>query len=239
MKTLLLLLCMTASIFAIDTSKVLTTETKDETTIVTAQAPTLKVGEEAYIVRKLQDGTSIIGFHCLLKSQQDTLATFYCEKFDGISQEAMPKINFQAQVGDTLVLNPMKKRALIITTSQNKYLKLRDYFKEYNLVHPDLFAASLYEESNPLPTRHDFQNFCKQYYVATLIFDLADGIKTANCQSFEILQTFRKKSLDEHKQMKPFFHRLDTITPGFWNWFGATEIEDFHTYYKELLNDVN
>lgn len=235
MKKLLLSLLFLSSLISSEISTVLKVKKLDDKTIITTEAERVRVGESALIIRELSTGDKLIGFSCEVTKAVSTMAVLSCEKFEGLAQDAMPVISFDAKVGDIVVLNPLSNRALIIAKSLDGYLKTKQEFKNYQLVHPDLLAITLFNNDNPFPKKEDFKNFCDEYYISNIIFDFSTTREIVNCQTFKMIDSFEKKRGEGKEIMKPFFHRLAKIETSFWD-FGKEEIDSFDTYYKGVID---
>jgi hypothetical protein len=192
----------------------------------------------AIVIRVVSSGDEIVGYKCDVVDKKNIETTLRCVKHNGFLQEAMPKIHFDIKIQDKVIISPLGKRAVIIAPTQNVYLQTKKKLKGYEFISSDLLASPLFSEDNPFPEREDFTKLCKRYLIGSLIFGFEKQTAIVDCGTFtQIKEIPNNFSIDKKDIIKPFFHRLEKIETGFWHWFGSEDIEDFDTYYKELLND--
>ncbi|MEF3192512.1 MAG: plasminogen-binding N-terminal domain-containing protein, partial [Campylobacterales bacterium] len=155
--------------------------------------------------------------------------------YTALTNTSMPSIKPEPKVGDQLVQAPYRHRAIIIAPTLKHYQESAQAHPNLELVHPDLFAAALNKEGEPIPKRSHFEKFCSAYGIGVVVFALEGHETTVACPSFEHLQirTTQIKS-DANETIKPFFHRLGEIKRGLFD-FGSSDIGLFTPYYDQLI----
>ena len=135
--------------------------------------------------------------------------------------------------GDRVRIGLLGKSMSIIAPDQKRYMEVRALRPDVFWIHPDIFGVALKEEGNPVPEKKDFQQFCKENVIGTLVFALDDAVYDVDCVSFKVID---KKLLpyQSEKAEKPFYNRVGDIERGFFD-FGQETIGDFSPYYKSIL----
>jgi hypothetical protein len=193
----------------------------------------IKDGESAYIIRDFTYNQKVIINRCIVETN-GSLQKLNCEGFNELYQPSLTNVQAKIKKGDRVVVGLLSKSAMIIAKDYNSYDEVSNLKIDYILLHPDLFALILYDDDNINPTRDDFRKFCKDNFIERLIFTFSDGLYEVDCFSFKTIKINPKFQTKTKKFKKPFYHRLEDIEAGFFD-FSSEEIEDFDKYYKKLL----
>lgn len=220
------------------TAKVEEVVKKDkDKTYITADNKEAKVGMSAIVIRTVSTGDELVGYKCETTKKEEENLELECSVHNGFEQEAMPTIYFDIKKGDKVVFSPLGKRAAIFAPTQNVYIQTKNMLKGYEFVSSDLLAAPLFSDDNPFPQKEEFNKFCENYLVGSLVFGFTNKTTVVDCSTFAVIEEIPNSfTIDKKERVMPFFHRLEKIETGFWDWFGDEEIKSFDTYYKGLID---
>lgn len=154
-----------------------------------------------------------------------------------LEQNALPTGNWVPTAGDKVVLGYNYHRALLIAPNPSVYKKVTTFHKERKWVHPDIFTTILSSHGHPSPLVEDFTSTCRTNNIGTVSFVFDKSIISVDCQSFKIIQN-KTISLKTDEIQLPFYTRITHIEA---NWFGEgnDEVEDYNTYYVDLIAENN
>jgi len=165
------------------------------------------------------------------KGSQTTLQLY---KFDAISNTKLPNIKTKPQVGDRVILGHLYKRVLPIVPNIETYEKVKNSLHDILLIHPDIFAAELAKEKEPLPKVENFRNMCKKMSIGLVLFVFKDGSDFVDCESWEKVYHLDISSVNKDL-VTPFYHRTGEIPSPIYDWSEHT-LKDFDSYYRGLEN---
>ncbi len=196
-------------------------------------SPNVKIGSSGVVIHNYSNKHSTIVAKAIAIDKDSNYIKIKFLKFSDLQQDVLPVPVILPSVGDTVILNYLYNHALAITPNFKTYKEVIAKHKDINWLHPDLFAAKLFTDSNPSPNREDFQNICKDYSFALLYFAIDHNGYFVDCNSFKILN---HENLDtkEDKFILPFYSRIKDIDTSLFN-FGKSKIENYNNYYKMLL----
>ena len=162
------------------------------------------------------DNTPII---CAKAVSYGNIVKFY--PFDELKNDAFALPLVYPKAGDKIVLGKNYNRILIIADNQVHYLKVASLYKNATIISPDIFAPFIED----MPTKKDFQTFCKDFNIGRIIFVL-DKIYEVDSFSFYAVKTRDAGFKTDYK--KAFF---TTYTK-----FNIKQ-KNILNYYKSLLKD--
>jgi len=240
MRYILSLLFLAHSLFAVISkpvhSKVISVDT-DEQTLSIAYVEGAQVGMYGVIVKDL-DQTHAIALKWIEITAIEG-ETIHAEMVPilALEQSALPSGKWIAQEGDNAVIGYNYHRALLIAPNPSVYKKVIAYHNERKWVHPDIFTTVLSYHGHPSPLVEDFTYTCRANNIGTVSFVFDKSIISIDCQSFKIIQN-KTISLKTDEVQVPFYTRITNIEA---NWFGEgnDEIEDYNSYYVDLLAENN
>ncbi len=191
-----------------------------------------RVGSSGVVVHNFGKNHSSIVAKVIAVSKDGESAKVVFKRFDDLKQDVLPVPKVLPTVGDKVILNYLYNHALPIAPNYKTYNKIITKYPSISWLHPDLFAAKLFSESNPSPNREDFKAICKDYSFSLLYFALNNRGYFVDCNSFKVL---KEESLDTgDKKMLPFYSRIKDIDTS-WLSFGKSKISNYDNYYKMLL----
>jgi hypothetical protein len=237
MKYILVLLLLVKTAFATLIETELQSVQGDEATI---SIENIDVGVSGFVVKKLAPNHSSIINAVTVKSFDPQTHTAYLKlsSYTVFVNNNLPKGKWHAQKGDVVVLAFGYNRGLLIAPTEETYYTLKQAIKGENFVHPDVFATLLSYHGHPTPLQEDFQGFCSNVSIGLLFFYLEKHLYTVDCQSFKVLNIQNAPLKQTQKEQLPFYSRVKKIEA---NWFGkgSNELQDYKTYYYELLYENN
>ncbi|MBE3608988.1 MULTISPECIES: plasminogen-binding N-terminal domain-containing protein [Campylobacter] len=209
---------------------ILSIDADDTATIV--DSPEIVLGSSGVVLHKFNTQSTIIA-RVSVVSKSGGFAKVRFEVFDTLEQSALPLPGVAPRVGDTVVLNYLYNRSVIVVPNKEIYDEIVSAFPNMIFIHPDLVGAYLSYEYKPNPNRDDFRKMCSQS-AAGLIFVAMDGRSVfADCQSFEILKEFETGEV-EYYQL-PFYTRVSGIDTVFWK-LDSAHINNYDQHYDLLFD---
>ena len=201
-------------------------------TATIADSDTLVIGSSGIIIHQFdeQKSTIIARASVIEKSGQSAKVRF--EVFDLLEQSAFPLPGILPQNGDTVILNYLYDRALIVAPNQRVFTEITKHFSDVTWIHPDIVGAYLAAEYKPNPTREDFRQVCRENSAGIIFFALSFNGYIADCQSFKVLKTFESGPISQYQV--PFYTRVRGIESAFWK-LGSSQISDYNRHYERLL----
>ena len=190
------------------------------------------IGSSGVVIHHFDETkTSIIARVSVVK-KEGGFATVQFEPFDLLEQSAFPLPGILPQTGDTVILNYLYNRALIVAPNSIVFNEISGHFTSVQWIHPDLMAAHLASERKPNPEREEFRKMCQAHSAGIIFFALNQKGYVADCQSFKVLKTFNSGRISAYQL--PFYNRVEGIESSFWN-FGSKVISDYNAHYGALL----
>lgn len=194
------------------------------------------VGSSGVILRIFDDRHRTIIASVEVIEKNGSSATLKYKNFSALSQDALPQYNISPKKGDTVVLNYLYNRALVIAPNEKSFDYIVKTHDKFSFVHPDIFASTLAKEYSPAPTKDDFKKECTEDSFALLFFAIEESGYFVDCNSFKVLHKVDlPKDLKDAKQITPFYHRLKEIKGRVFGLMGGKGIIDYDSYYKKLL----
>lgn len=192
----------------------------------------LVIGSSGIIVHKFdEEKSTIIARASVIEKSGDTAKVRF-EVFDLLEQSAFPLPGILPQVGDTIMLNYLYDRALIVAPNQAVFEEITKHFDEVTWIHPDIVAAYLATEYKPNPGREEFRQMCRENSAGVIFFALNYNGYLADCQSFKVLKKFESGSISQYQV--PFYTRVRGIESAFWK-MDSEQISDYNRHYEKLL----
>lgn len=199
----------------------------------------LLVGQSGIVVHIYDNDRRLIVANAKVISSDDKSSVVEFFEFDDLRQDAIPTTNRKIENGDVIVLNYMYDQSLLIAPDFNSYQAVREDFAQSNFIHPDIFAASLKFNNNPLPTKEDFQKFAISQNLGTIFFVVNKKIYILDSKTFKILDSYSLQVSITEKQM-PFFTRVEEIKGPLIDLSNIPFISEqvdttYDNYYKNIL----
>ncbi|MGG7048348.1 MULTISPECIES: plasminogen-binding N-terminal domain-containing protein [unclassified Campylobacter] len=239
MKRIFLLLTLISSLaFSLDFSMreyktpIISIDENDVATII--DSPDIVVGSSGVVVHTFSQNTSSIIARTSVISKGGGFAKIRFEVFDTLEQRALPIPGVAPQTNDTVILNYLYHRSVIIVPNKEIYDEVTSAFRGTTFIHPDIVGAYLSYEYKPNPSRDDFRKMCSQS-AAGLIFIAMDGRSVfADCQSFKVIKEFQTGEV-EYYQL-PFYTRVRDIDTVFYK-LDSSHINNYDAHYENLLDE--
>lgn len=201
-------------------------------TAVIPDSDKLTIGSSGIVVHKFDEEKSTIIARVSVIEKTDGNAKVRFEVFDLLEQSAFPLPGVMPQNGDTVILNYLYDRALIVAPNQTVFTEITKHFSDVKWIHPDVVGAYLASEYKPNPDREDFRQMCRENSAGIIFFALSFNGYVADCQSFKVLKTFESGRVSQYQV--PFYTRVRGIDSTFWKW-GGEQISDYNRHYERLL----
>ena len=235
-----LLLLGLSTLFAdFDTSLWQTTlvQTDGKHATVTVGQKQIPVGSSGIILHTFDKEHKTIIARAIVTAQKENSVEVTFSRFQRLKQSALPEYKIIPAKGDILILNYLYNRVLPITPDEVHFKAFKEkYGSEYEIIHPDLFAATLYFNHQPQPTKEDFQKSCRQNDTSLLYFEAEDQGHFVDCNSFRILHSVPlQEKIDSRTSEQPFYSRLPAIKNRLGGIMGSESIGNYNLYYKKLL----
>jgi hypothetical protein len=190
------------------------------------------IGSSGVVVHKFDEHKSTIIARANVIEKSNGNAKIRFEVFDLLEQSAFPLPGVMPENGDTVMLNYLYDRALIVSPNQTVYSEITKHFSDIAWVHPDIVGAYLATNYKPNPDREDFRQMCRENSAGIIFFALNFNGYVADCQSFKVLKTFESGRISQYQV--PFYTRVRGIESAFWKWESA-QISDYNRHYERLL----
>ncbi|RXJ97607.1 hypothetical protein CRU98_13080 [Arcobacter sp. CECT 8986] len=186
----------------------LTNVTKDSAII---NIGNLRVGQSGIVMKTYDDGQKIIIANAYVEATNETASKVKFLRFEGLKQNALPNSKSIVQENDTLILNYMYDKSLIIAPSQDAFLVTRAKFRNNSFLHSDIFAAKLKADREPLPSRTTIQKFAKDQNLGTIFIVISNKVYIVDSKTFAILDRFSLAYNYLDTDRMPFYTRITGI----------------------------
>ena len=202
--------------------------------VATVEKRDLIPGMSGIVIHKYDENHEAIVATAKVLNLKGSQATLQLYKFDAISNSKLPNIKTKPQVGDRVILGNLYKRVLPIVPNIETYEKVKNSLQDIMLIHPDIFAAELTKEKEPLPKVENFRNICKKMSIGLVLFVFRDGSDLVDCASWQKVYHLDLSSVNKDL-VTPFYHRIGEIPSPIYDWSDHA-LKDFDSYYKGLEN---
>ena len=202
----------------------------------TSKTKAMKVGQRVFVIKSIKQQYQVIIAKCFIQALSDN-AKLKCKPYKDLDQENLYQINAKISKKAKLILEPLQDNILIIAANFEAYQTVKNKQQNKLIIHPDIFVSFLTLKQNSKPSKADFQEFCRQYFVSSILIALPNKVYNINCESFVILDQ-NELELDQNKQQFPFYNRLDTIETAWYDFF-SQKPQDFNSYYRQLIKPRN
>lgn len=192
----------------------------------------LVLGSSGIVIHKFDEQKSTVIARASVIEKTGKSAKVRFEVFDLLEQSAFPLPGVMPQNGDTILLNYLYDRALIVSPNQSVFNEITNHFSDVAWIHPDVVGAYLAAEYKPNPQREDFRQMCRENSAGIIFFALSFNGYVADCQSFKVLKTFESDRVSQYQV--PFYTRVRGIESAFWKW-DSEQISDYNRHYERLL----
>lgn len=171
----------------------------------------LKIGQSGIISHRYEDGQELIISNAYVVSSNTNSSELKLFPFLDLKQNAIPTSKTKAQKGDTIILNYMYNKSLLIAPSRDAFQVAREKFTSNTFLHSDIFASKLKAMNQPLPTRKTIQEFAISQNLGTVYIIIKNKAFVVDSKTFAVLdaKTLTYNYLDTEKM--PFYTRVDNI----------------------------
>lgn len=196
--------------------------------------PSIELNSSGIIMHKLGKYSTIVA-RAKVVEKKNNLAKVEFKIFKMLAQRAMPTPIIMPKKGDTLILNYLYDRVVIVAPNRQSYRQilreLQD--KKMDVVSSDLLAAYLIDVYSKIATRKTLRGFCRANAVGTLVIALKKKAYLFDCINFDKLANLK---VDFYKgQQKPFYSNI-TRTRGEIIKIFENNMGDYYFYYKQLID---
>ena len=153
--------------------------------------------------------------------------------YQSLHQPNLPTVKTPPQQGDTVILGYLYDRVLPIVPNQQSLEEAHRRFPKLRIIHPDLVAAELAKEKEPLPHRPILQRTCEKFHLGLVMIMFSDGTDFLDCVSWQKVGHADVKAVDPKDFKEPFYNRFKSIPTAFYD-FGEYHIADYDRYYHAL-----
>ncbi|WP_457560086.1 plasminogen-binding N-terminal domain-containing protein [Caminibacter sp.] len=119
------------------------------------------------------------------------------------------------KVGDTVIFAKDYNRIMIIAPNQTDYLKVKNMYKNYTIISPDVFYAITDDKIS----EHKFVRFAKFMNIGRYIFVLKDGIYEVDAISFYVINKKQFKGAVYKKAFFTYARGFDIKPVNYKKWF--------------------
>lgn len=201
-------------------------------TAVIQNSEDIVIGSSGIVIHTFENGVSTILARADVVKKDGDKATIRFEIYKLSTQNAFPKPGILPRVGDTVKLNYLYNRALIVAPSFNVFKEVTTHFDKIDWIHPDLVAAYLAKAFKPNPDRKVFQKICRINSAGLIFFALSTDGYFVDCENFKVLKKV-KTGLIKQAQV-PFYSRVKDIDTSWINW-NSSQITDYNAHYRNLI----
>jgi len=191
------------------------------------------IGSSGIVIRNFGDKTSSIIARVDVIDKNDDQATLQFHTYIALKQTALPIPGVTPKVGDSVVLNYLYDRALIVAPNYKIYSEITKHFKNITFVHPDIMGAYLAEHSRPNPDRKLFKTMCRDNVASLIFFALNDEAIFVDCNNFKVVKKLKGGRV--RQAQLPFYTRVKGIDTSWLN-FSSSKMSSYSNYYKSLIN---
>lgn len=190
------------------------------------------IGSSGIVMHRFDNETNTIIARGVVVKKDGIHATIRFKIFDALEQKAFPLPGILPQKGDTIILNYLYDRSLIVAPNEAIFNEVTRHFKDIEWIHPDIMAAYLASERKPNPTREHFKKMCYQNSAGLIFVALDGGGYFADCVSFKVLKSLKSGKVASYQV--PFFNRVGKIDTMIWD-IGSGAIKNYNYHYSRLL----
>lgn len=171
----------------------------------------LRVGQSGIVLKEYENGQKLIVSNAYVTKTSENSSEIKFIPFMDLKQNAIPTSNAKPKNGDTLILNYMYDKSLLIAPSQDAFQVARGKFRLNTFLHSDIFAANLKSQREPLPSKSTIQDFAIEQNLGTIFIVIKNKAYVVDSKTFAILDfyTLAYNYLDTEKM--PFYTRIEGI----------------------------
>jgi len=197
-----------------------------------------KIGESGIILHQFSDKKiSILTYATIIKTTEKNATIKFLDD-PVLKQDAIPTTNLKPQKNDFFLLNHLYNASLLITPNFRTADTIEKLYPKNNFLNSDIFASYLKMQNNPTPTNKDIQDFAKHHNLGTIFIAIKNKAYILDTFSFKILDTITLDINDKSTQV-PFFTNVQEIKTSAWDWFSDDKINNYNTYYSNLIGLKN
>ena len=201
-------------------------------TAVIQDSDDIVIGSSGIVIHTFKNGVSTILARADVIKKDGDKATVRFEAYKLSTQTAFPRPGILPKVGDTVKLNYLYNRALIVAPNFGVFKEVTTRFSEITWVHPDIVAAYLAKIFRPNPDKEIFQKVCKVNSAGLIFFALSGSGYFVDCNNFKALKKVKTGPI-KNAQL-PFYSRIKDIDVSWINW-NSSQITDYNAHYRNLI----
>ena len=201
-------------------------------TAVIKTSDNIVVGSSGIVTHTFKNGISTIVARADVIKIDGDKATIKFEVYTLSTQVAFPKPGLLPAVGDTVTLNYLYNRALIVAPNFKVFKEVTKHFKNITWVHPDIVGAYLAKIFRPNPDEEIFKKVCEVNSVGIIFFALNDYGYFVDCNNFKTIKKVKTGRIK--KAQAPFYTRVKGIETSWLKW-GDDYITDYNAYYRKII----
>lgn len=199
----------------------------------------LVVGQSGVVIHLHDRDKRLIVANAKVISSNEKTSIIEFSKFDDLQQDAIPTSKRGVEKGDILALNYLYNSSLLIAPSQETFQLVRENFRYNNFLHTDIFASSLKDQEEPLPTKKIIQEFAIKQNLGTIFVVVNNKVNVIDTKTFSTLATYDISYNSDDSQL-PFYTRIEKIEASALSFiknfsFKNFEIEDDYLDIKDIL----
>jgi hypothetical protein len=197
-------------------------------------SPSIMVGSSGIVTYIFDNQESLIISRAIVASKNGTEAVLELVPFDNLAQNNFPRMSMSPKAGDTVKLNYLYERSLIVAPNYETFKKITDFFIDIEWIHPDITAAFLAKRYIPNPDRKRFREMCSINMAGLITFNMDNFGYFVDCVSFKVVKAF-KISANSDLAVVPFYSRISDNVRTSPLVIGNREIINYSEYYRHLL----
>lgn len=139
-----------------------------------------------FVLKNVGDNSSIVARGSFVNIDNN-IAKFELYTFSDLKQSALPIPVIMPSVDDDVILNNFIDKTILIAPNKEKYENTMIRYNNFDFINPNILAAKIYKDSQLLPTRNDFRDFCKTWAIGSVMIVLKDRISLYECSSLKLI----------------------------------------------------
>lgn len=195
-------------------------------------SPNIIVGSSGIVMHRFSNNDTSIIARAVVSKKNGVNATIRFEVFGFLAQDALPVPGILPTAGDSVVLNYLYDRALIVAPNKEVYDNIVAAFPNIHFIHPDIIGSKLLMDYKPNPSRDDFRAMCGYNAAGVIFFALDEKGYFVDCGGFNILKEFQTGSISYYN--RPFYSNVGPIEDSILTW-GSNQINNYNRYYSNIL----
>ena len=196
----------------------------------------IQVGQTGIIIHKTKQNHMIIVGSGVVTKSNNINSTIQLLPAYLLNQPAIPTTKLKPQKHDIFILRHLYNTSLLIVPNLDAKQAVKNIYKKQNFLSEDFFATYLKIHQNPVPSKKDIQQFCKENQIGTIFIVVKKQLYILDAMTFNLLDT-QYLDINNSKTNVPFFTNIKDIKKGFWDFLDRSKIEDYNSYYKAMISN--